>query len=168
MKRLSLFLALAFCVELAHAQDIPLEVKGPGVRVVTVVESLPFTINAPAGAGLYDWKIPAGVTATGEDEDTLTVQTAPKGSIAFRVRLTYGETDGKKVTFKRQWGTITVQVGDKPGPGPAPDPDPVPDEKAPIPHPGFRVLMIYESKDNLALIQQIAPLIAILRDLFKK
>lgn len=42
-----------------------------------------------------------------------------------------------------------VPPGPGPGPGPKPDPDPVPvpDGLAPITEPGFRVLIVYESKD---------------------
>lgn len=51
-----------------------------------------------------------------------------------------------------------VHVGDlppdpEPDPDPEPEPDPTPDD-APIPEPGFRVLIVYETGDNLPPGQQ--------------
>jgi hypothetical protein len=121
------------------------------------VESLPFTISAPEGALLYFWEVPQGVQATKSKGRTLTVQVAPKGTLTFAVDAVH--VDFKAGTALTKSGSITVQVGDKPGPGPLP-PDPAPPippepnpDPAPIPAQGFRVLIIYESGVNLSLTQ---------------
>lgn len=162
MKHLSLFLALALSLTPSPllAQDIPLKVEGEGVRTVTVVDKLPFTIKAPPRDALHYWELPPGVTAKRTRGNVLTITAAPKGAVTINVEAVWFDQKAKKLIA--ELGEITVQVGDVPGPGPVPPgpvppkppdpPEPRPDP-APIPFQGFRVLIIYESGMNLSLTQ---------------
>lgn len=49
---------------------------------------------------------------------------------------------------------VKVGTGPDPGPDPDPDPDPEPDVKPPIPEPGFRVFIFYESSDTIPELQR--------------
>jgi hypothetical protein len=141
------------------AQDVALEVKGPGVAVVkvdrqvvvkvdvTLVSSLPFTVTAPAGAGLYFWTYPPAVTAQ-DRGDSLVVTAAPRGELQVGVKMISADVDkdGKFKGFLTRFGQVTFVVGEVPGPGP-PDPGPKPDPK-PLPVAGLRVLIVEESADR--------------------
>lgn len=124
------------------AQDIPLDIKGD---TLVVVKSLPFTISAPDGFDLYDWTFPSTVNAIGKD-GMLVVQNAPRGSITVALRATKIDWEKKKLT--KQFGNVTFSVGVDPPLPPVPPVPPVPpDPPTPIPVPGFRVLIVYESAD---------------------
>lgn len=127
-------------------QELPIEVKGEGVRVVTVADKLPLTLSAQQGAVLYLWKYPLTVVAA-EEGHALTIITAPAGSVTVTVKAIYVDFDAKKVVTRS--GTITFSVGQ----APAPDPGPTPPSPAPIPVAGFRVLIIHESAKTLPIAQ---------------
>jgi hypothetical protein len=132
-RALPVLFLLAFCAA-ASAQDAQLAVKGGGVKSVTVVESLPFTVSAPPGALLYFWSVPAGVKFTDSGE-SIAVTECPNGDVAFGVKTVTVDFDKK--TAKTVTGSLTVRVGTLP---PKPPPDP-----APIPAAGLSVLIIEET-----------------------
>ena len=150
--------ALLLCGGAARGQDVPLEVKGGGAKIVevdrqvivkvnvTVVSSLPFTVSAPKGAGLYFWSYPPTLTASDRGE-TLEITAALKGETTVSVKLISADLDkdGKFKGFVTRFGSVTFTVGDVPGPAPPQPPDP------PKPQPGpakaMRVLIVYETAD---------------------
>lgn len=162
MKKIALLLLL-FVPGVTVGQQVDLSIKGDGVRVVkvdkvivvkedaTVVQSFPFTVNAPAGAGLYFWTFPSGVVAI-DKGDALDVQQAAKGPLTVSVKAISADVDkdGKFKGFKTTFGSVSFTIGDvpqPPGPGPnPPTPDPV--TPAPIPLAGYRVLFIEETEDR--------------------
>lgn len=131
-----------------HAQDLPLDVKGEGVKVITVVEKLPFTVTAPPGAALYFWQYPANVQVL-DKGDKLDVLGAPKGTLVIGVKTVVIDFD-KKMFFTK-FGSVTVQVGIAPVVVVDPK-DPVvdPNNPAPIPDAGLHALFIYETADRLS------------------
>lgn len=170
-----LLLALALP---AQGQDVRLEVKGGGAKVVqvdrqvlvkvdvTVVSSLPFTVQAPAGAGLYFWQYPPGVAAQ-DRNDRLEVTAAPKGELTVGVKMITADLDdqGRFKGFRTAYGSVTFTVGDVPQPGPPTPPDP-PGPKPPAPVAGLKVLVVEESADRtrLPLAQQSVILGKTVRD----
>jgi hypothetical protein len=120
MKRASaVFLLLALCA-LAGAQTAELSVKGGGVKSVTLVESLPFTVTAPPGAARYIWDVPEGVKYRRDHKATLEVTAAPSGEVTIAVECWYIDFDKK--TTDSKFGAVTVRVGAlPPTPPPAPD-----------------------------------------------
>lgn len=145
----------ARCPE-ARAQAVHLDVQGAGVKVVqveravivkvdvTLVTSLPFTVKAPAGAGLYFWTYPASVTAVDEG-DVLRITAAPKGELTVSVKSVQADWDAKK--FVTKFGSVTFAVGDVPQPTPPVPPEP----PGPAPVSGLRVLILEESMDRTKL-----------------
>jgi hypothetical protein len=154
---------LLFATPTVLAQSVDLSIKGDGVTVVkvdkvivvkedlTVVKSFPFTVTAPTGAGLYFWTYPAGVQAA-DKGDVLEVTNGPKGAITISVKSISAklDKDGKFVGFDTKFGSVSFAIGDvpvPPDPKPPVPPDPKPDpvKPAPIPLPGFRILIVEES-----------------------
>lgn len=76
---------------------------------------------------------------------------APPGSYKIKLRVVTIKDGVPQIDEAR----TTVTIGDEVPPGPTPPgptpPGPKPDDKAPIPAPGFRVLIIEESKDRSKL-----------------
>lgn len=105
-----------------------LEIKGAGVRTVTVVESLPFTIQAPnepaKGTAIFghQWEYKREtVTATARD-NVLEVTAATKGTLV--VYCAWWVVDFAAQKVERKTAFVTFAVGEV-GPGPIP-PDPLP------------------------------------------
>jgi hypothetical protein len=75
----------------------------------------------------------------------------PKDEAQVKVFKDYLRKHSSDEFFK---DSHTVKVGK--GPDPGPDPEPDPDVKPPIPEPGFRVLMLYETemKEKLPVLQK--------------
>lgn len=148
---LALTLLLALVVTLSAApKKVPLDVQGD---TVTIVRKLPCKVVAAPGADFYIWSVPDLLKATSE-ENVLTITEGVKGSYKVRVlsvTLNFSvDKDGKvKKEVIKDSGEIDVHLGDAPGPGPGPGPgpEPTPPSPAPIPVEGFRVLIIYESKN---------------------
>lgn len=156
-----------FLAGTARAQDVPLEVKGDTIKVQVdkivvvkedrlLVKSLPFTVSAPPGAGLYFWQFPGGVQAL-DRGDRLEVIGAPKGPLAISVKLISADLDkdGRFKGFITKFGSVQFDVGEVVPPKPPTPPDPPkppepPPNPAPITEPGFRVMVIYET-------QQLTP-----------
>ena len=128
-------------------QDAPsLSIKGDGVKVVkvdkivivkedaTIIQSFPFTINAPPGAGLYFWVAPSGFIFA-DRGDSLEITTAPKGAATISVKsiLPDLDKDGKFKGFLTKFYSVSFSVGDT-APTPIP-PIPVPVPPVPVPVP---------------------------------
>jgi hypothetical protein len=165
--RSAILALLLFCTP-AFGQVVPLEISGGDAKVVqvdkivvvkedvTLVSSFPFKVKAPAGGLIYTWQYPATVTATDEN-DTLEVTAAPKGNLTISVKITTVDFKAQKVSTKV--GKIAFAVGEI-GPAPKPEPKPKPDEPptiAPIPAPGFRFLILYESDPMDMAEQRMSP-----------
>lgn len=82
------------------------------------------------------------------------VFTGPPGVYHVKLRVVVNDKTGK-LNVKTLRYTVTIGVpaptptpGPTPGPTPTPTPTPDPVNPAPIPLDGFRVLMVYESKDR--------------------
>lgn len=164
MNKLASVIVLLVAALPLYGQPVNLSIKGDGVKVVkvdkvilvkedaTVVQSFPFTIGAPEGAGLYFWTYPVGVVAI-DKGDALDVQQAAKGPLTISVKAISADVDkdGKFKGFKTTFGSVSFTIGDvpappiPPGPNP-PTPDPV--TPAPIPLAGYRVLFIEETEDR--------------------
>lgn len=159
-------LLLLFAHVVAYAQQVDLSIKGDGVRVVkvdkvivvkedaTVVQSFPFSVSAPTGAGLYFWTYPAGIVAV-DKGDVLDVQSAPKGQMVVSVKSISADVDkdGRFKGFLTRFGSVSFTVGDIPVPPKPPEPQPpipVPDPAipAPIALQGFAVMFIEEQGDR--------------------
>lgn len=167
MKFILVMLFALLTPALLLGQAVELSLKGNGVTVVkvdkvivvqedlTVVKSFPFTVTAPAGAGLYFWTYPAGVQAA-DKGDVLEVINAPKGSITISVKSISAklDKDGKFIGFDTKFGSVSFAIGEVPDPKP-PEPKPDPVKPAPIPLPGFRVLIIEES--DAAFRKKLTP-----------
>lgn len=141
-KRFAFALAASILPSIALAQSpSALTLKGD-VKTVEVprtvvvldkiqqVEKLPVVVVAPAGATDYRWKIPAGVTVTDDESETLEITAAPRGSITVSVRMkSYSIVDGKLiVAVKVHQLTFSIgEVGPNPKP-PGPDPQPTADK----------------------------------------
>jgi hypothetical protein len=166
-------IALLLFTSTTLAQSVDLSIKGDGVTVVkvdkvivvkedlTVVKSFPFTVTAPAGAGLYFWTYPAGVQAA-DKGDVLEVVNAPKGAMTISVKSISAklDKDGKFIGFDTKFGSTSFAIGDvplPPDPKPPipPDPKPDPNKPAPIPLPGFRILIVEES--DAAFRKKLTP-----------
>lgn len=159
----ALFLALLLG-PFVTAQEVPLEIKGGGSKVVQVdrtvivkvdvmvVNSFPFTINAPMGQGLYFWQVPQGISYN-DRNDRLEVTNAPKGEVTVGVKMIAAnvDEDGRFKGFKTNFGSVTFYVGEvkPPSPPTPPDPPKPPDPPIPTPPKEFRVLVIYESSQKL-------------------
>jgi hypothetical protein len=116
-----------------------------------LVKSMPFTVHAPPGAGLYFWQFPSTVQAL-DRGDKLEVLGAPKGPLAISVKLISADLDkdGRFKGFITKFGSVAFDVGEvvppkPPTPPDPPKPDPDPQPKPPITEPGFRVIVIYET-----------------------
>lgn len=146
MKRIALlFVALLFAFP-SGAQDLPLKVEGPDVKIITVIDKMPFTVVAPPGAALYFWQYPANVQVL-DKGDKLDVLSAPKGQLVIGVKTVVIDFD-KKMFFTK-FGLVTVSIGQ----GPVvvdPPVDPKVPTDAPIPDAGLHALFIYETADRLS------------------
>jgi hypothetical protein len=112
-------MALLLCGALRAQEPTKLKVTGGGVKTVVVVESVPFTISAPAGAAFYFWTLPAGVTAT-DKGDTLEVTEATAGtSLTFAVKYVSADWDAKK--FVTSFDRVSVYAGNITPPQPPDD-----------------------------------------------
>lgn len=140
-------------VEGAGIKDVEKVVMVPKVVIVTTVQSFPFTVTAPAGAGLYFWTYPPLLPVV-DRNDSIEVTSAPKGDLSISVKAIYVDLDkdGKFKGFKTKFYSTKLTVGEVP-PGPVP-PDPGPNPPvpptptpAPINEPGLHVLFIYETAD---------------------
>jgi len=140
-------------------QDIKLDLRGDGIKVIevpqqitvmvkqTVVAAFPFVIEAggldpmDSALSLFFWKHPDAVQS--EDQGSiLKVLSAPKGSLIVSVKAHIPKTDkdGRLIGFATKFTSITVNVGDVP----VTVPDPI--KPPPIPLPGLRVLIIHETE----------------------
>lgn len=118
---------------------------------VLVVQSVPFTVQAPAGGFLYSWDVPSGITAK-KKGNALEVTAAAKGSVTISVEWVVIDFDKRATETKS--ASISFAVGDV-GPGPKPpDPKPPDPSPAPIPVDGFRVLFIVETAANIPADQR--------------
>ena len=169
MKRIVMLLCLLLpCV--SYGQSIDLAIKGDGVRVVkvdkviivkedaTIVQSFPFTVSAPAGAGLYFWTFPVGVVAI-DKGDSLDIQSAGKGPLIISVKSITADVDkdGRFKGFLTKFGSVAFTIGDVPAPRPDPKPDPKPDPTptpAPISLAGLSMLVIEEQMDRGKIPQE--------------
>lgn len=134
------FFAAAFCVAfaaLATAQDITLDISGPGIKKIkidkiivvqedaTVATSFPFTISVskPNPKALYYWTAPAGVVGIKKAGGKFEVSGAPKGAVVIGVEEIGPDLDkdGRFIGFISKLAEYKVNVGDVPGPTP-PDP----------------------------------------------
>lgn len=131
---------------LVQGQDVPLEVKGNGVKSIVTVSAFPFTVNAPPGAALYFWTYPTGVIAIDKGE-TLEIQVAPKGALTINVKTLLPDWESKK--FSTKFGSVNVMIGEGGSVPIPPDPNPKPPVPDPKPQPISApwVLMVYESAD---------------------
>lgn len=109
---------------LCSAQGLTLKVEGPGVKTVTVVESLPVVVKAPEGAALYLWKWTTGASAE-EDNGSLKVTLIPTGKVTVHVKAVYVDFKAQKIDVKV--GSVELTVGQLPNP-PNPTPPPSPDD----------------------------------------
>jgi hypothetical protein len=142
-RRLAVAVAIAavgvfLLASIAKGQDVPLRVDGAKVVQVdrqvivkvdvTVVDRLPFSVQAPAGAGLYFWSYPAGIVAT-DKGDRLEVTAAAKGETTVGVKMISADVDkdGKFRGFLTKFGSVTFTVGDVPQPKPPTPPEPKPE-----------------------------------------
>ena len=127
LPKLATFAALFLACLPASGQD-QLSIKGAGVRTVTVVESLPFTIeapkDAPKGSAIFGhaWEFKReSVTATTRD-NVLEVTSAAKGTVV--VFCSWWVVDFAQQKVEKRTAFVTFAVGDV-GPKP-PDPKPPP------------------------------------------
>lgn len=118
-------LTVAMLVALAWAkgQDAPLDVKGEGVKVVTLVDEVskikPLSFTAPDGAKLYIWQDSLKNIELSKSR-TKTYTALPKGE--FTVNCTAIDKD-----FEFKIHSMTVSVGSAPLPPDPPNPpDPPP------------------------------------------
>ena len=127
------------------AQNVPLEVKGEGVR--SIVTKFPAFVHAPEGFALQSWTVPPNFIVK-DKGPILEIVSAPKGEHTITVKLV--QVDWDKRTFTNKFGEIVILIGIGPGPGPTP-PDPVPPDPSPAPIPveGNRVLIVYETNQAL-------------------
>lgn len=139
MRRFGLFLCLLLAAPCwgRPVKAVPLEVSGD---TVTIIKGLPCKVTARAGADLYLWNVPAGVTATSAD-NVLTVTAAAKGTYTVSVVAITVDFEKKKLT--KDSGEVVLNVGEGPAP-PGPKP---PDPPGPTPGGPLRVLIVYESAD---------------------
>lgn len=158
MKRFALLL-LIFFPSIVAAQDLSL--KGDGVKVVkvdkviivkedaTVIQSFPFTITAPDGAGLYFWTFPSTLQAI-DKGNVLEVSGGAKGTITVSSKSIYPDVDkdGKFKGFVTKFASIAFTIGDVPAPVPPGPTPPVPPEPIPVPvAQKIRIVVIEETAD---------------------
>jgi hypothetical protein len=150
-------LALLGLTQLAFGQDIPLEVKGAGVKVVkidkivivkedrTVVSVLPFTVSVakPNQKAIYSWLLPDGVRGIKRPNGQYEIVIAPKGDTVIQVEEIGPDLDkdGRFIGFVTKLGSVSFSVGDMPGPVPPPPPPPPPPEPDKL---GFVALALAE------------------------
>lgn len=133
---------------------VVLDVTGPGVKTVIVVDELPAIVSAsPPGALLYNWSVPAGVEAT-DMGDKLEITKAPHGQVVVGIKATFVDWEAK--SSQTRFARVTVSVGGvipvpptPPTPGPSPEPSPTPN---PIPGNG-RAVMLVVGEDLTAIPQ---------------
>lgn len=135
----------------AGVRDVERVVMVPKVVVIKTVQSFPFTVTAPPGAGLYFWTYPPLLPVV-DRNDSLEITSAPQGDLSISVKAIYVDLDkdGRFIGFKTKFYSAKVMIGEVP-PGPLPpDPKP-PDPKPPVPPgpvTGLRVLFITETADE--------------------
>lgn len=171
MKRLidSLLAAVAFLAlaGMALAQDryalaSELKIVGPGVKVVTVVESVPFSIEAPKGGTGYVWQYPPNVTAN-RKKSVLEITAAPKGSLTVSVDWSTAKIVNGTIEFTDHSASITFAVGEVVPPKPV---DPV--DKPPFPAEQFTVLIVHETADKLPSAQKAIITSVLVREYLAK
>ena len=135
MKRLAVLLFLLLLAQPALAQDLPLEVKGEGVKTIITVTKLPFTVTAPPGAGYYAWYVPQGVSVM-RKLNSLEVIGAPNGYIIIGVDAVSGKADPKTgdVVFSVKNGGVILSIEVDSQPPPSPPPPPPVDPKGIVKH----------------------------------
>lgn len=151
------------------AQEVPLKLDGKVETVTvkkvittfidephTVIQAFPVTIHAPAGAGLYFWTVPLGVTSI-DKGDALDITAAPKGPLTISVKAISAklDKDGKFLGFATTFGALTVDVGAVIPPAPPPVPPVPPPPVPPEPSDPFKKALFdaYQNdsgKDKLA------------------
>lgn len=89
---------------------------------VTLITELPFTLEGPADAAIYNWQFPAGVTAI-DKGPVLEVTAAAKGTYTVYLKATFIDFDKKSTVTS--FGQAIFSVGELPNPPNPPDP-PVP------------------------------------------
>lgn len=135
----------------APPKAIQLKVEG---NTVTVVKSFPVTVTAPEGADFYIWQYPDSFKASSLDS-VLTVTGAPNGTykvsvVSVTINIEQDDKGKIKKTVVKDKGEVSIVIGSAPGPDPQPDPGPDP---KPIPVGDKRVLLVYESTQNLTRAQ---------------
>lgn len=151
-----------------------LTIKGAGVRQVTVVESVPFTVeapkDAPKGAAIFGhtWEYKREtITATARG-NVLEITAAQKGTIVVFCKWWVVDFGAQKVEEKTAF--VTFSVGDV-GPGPKPPepkpPEPNPD-KPPFPAEQFTVLIVHETMDKLPPAQRAIITSVLVREYLTK
>lgn len=144
-QRMTALVAVLFLVGTAFGQGLTIT-GGKVVKVdrvvtiqedLTLVERVPFSIQAPPGAFDYRWKYPATVTTKDDDSEILEITAAPKGMLTVSCRVTTVKVEGGQVVASRKTLSVTFAVGDV-GPNP---PLPV----VPV---GFRVLLVHEAQEK--------------------
>lgn len=125
---------LIFAATAQAQESVPLEVKGD-TKIVKVdrivvlkddlllVNSLPFTVNAPPGGFGYVWDVPDGWKFKRKGSAIEIVQ-APKGPATIGVDYSVVDFDKRVVISK--YGSISFAVGDVPSPIPPIPPKPPP------------------------------------------
>lgn len=149
MKRALLLVCCLVVGTLAFSQDLPIDVKGDGIKIVAVADKFPFEVSIkddPDLIGVF-WGYPTNVAAESDFGPVLKITAAPKGEIKFTARALFWNETTKKRTIKV--GSKIINVGaitppppqpDPPGPGPQPDP--------PGPTPGIMASFIVGVTNN--------------------
>lgn len=121
MKRLAMFVLFVACP--VFAQQPTLDLKGDGVKIVTVVDKFPVTLTAPAGGLMRQWQVPAGVMFV-DNGASIEIKDAAVGETTIGCRYIVIDWDAKKADERLLRVTFTVG-------GLAPPPDPVDPEAIP-------------------------------------
>jgi len=144
---LLLFCSSALCQELKIVGDTKVIDIDRTVVVkdkITLVNTLPVTVSAPAGGFGYAWDYPTGITAK-RTLNTLVISAAPKGITSISVEWSVVDFDKKLIDGKS--ASITFAIG---APDPVPPKPPEPATK-PIAIEGISVLMVV-NKDATGVI----------------
>lgn len=129
---------------------LPLVAAGQAVSIGGKSEFLPYKFADFEASGpdnwAYEWEFPSGVDYRVLDDIGHKVTAiAPPGTYTASL-IAVGPSGNEKVPFLIKKAFKTFTIGEAPEPNPV-DPDDDSKKPAPIPEPGFRVLIVYESGD---------------------